>query len=64
MWFVMMFFIYGVKGVWLLWVWPLFTVIFRMIYLGNLGPAVQRAHRGGVDAHTLRAGPRARSWPI
>jgi Na+/proline symporter len=35
MWFVMMFFIYGVKGVWLLWVWPLFTVIFRMIYLGT-----------------------------
>ncbi len=35
MWFVMMFFIYGVKGVWLLWVWPLFSVIFRMIYLGT-----------------------------
>jgi solute:Na+ symporter, SSS family len=35
MWFVMMFFIYGVKGVWLLWVWPLFSVIFRMVYLGT-----------------------------
>ncbi len=35
MWFVMMFFIYGVKGVWLLWVWPLFNVIFRMMYLGT-----------------------------
>ncbi len=35
MWFVMMFFIYGVKGVWLLWVWPLFSVVFRMIYLGT-----------------------------
>jgi Na+/proline symporter len=35
MWFVMMFFIYGVKGVWLLWIWPLFSVIFRMIYLGT-----------------------------
>jgi solute:Na+ symporter, SSS family len=35
MWFVMMFFIYGVKGVWLLWVWPLFSVIFRMMYLGT-----------------------------
>jgi len=34
MWFVMMFFIYGMKGVWLLWVWPLFSVIFRMMYLG------------------------------
>ena len=35
MWFVMMFFIYGVKGVWLLWIWPLFSVVFRMIYLGT-----------------------------
>jgi Na+/proline symporter len=35
MWFVMMFFIYGVKGVWLLWVWPLFSVVFRMMYLGT-----------------------------
>ena len=35
MWFVMMFFIYGVKGTWLLWVWPLFSVIFRMMYLGT-----------------------------
>ncbi|MBI5386868.1 MAG: Na+:solute symporter [Verrucomicrobia bacterium] len=35
MWFVMIFFIYGVKGIWLLWVWPLFSVIFRMMYLGT-----------------------------
>ncbi len=35
MWFVMMFFIYGVKGVWLLWIWPLFNVVFRMMYLGT-----------------------------
>src|SRR5271165_3041156 len=34
MWFVMMFFIYGMKATWLLWVWPLFNVIFRMMYLG------------------------------
>ncbi len=35
MWFVTMLFIYGVKGIWLLWVWPLFNVIFRMVYLGT-----------------------------
>ncbi|MGO9108140.1 MAG: sodium:solute symporter family protein [Thermoguttaceae bacterium] len=35
MWFVTMFFIYGVKGIWLLWIWPLFNVIFRMVYLGT-----------------------------
>ncbi len=35
MWFVMMFFIYGMKATWLLWIWPLFNVIFRMMYLGT-----------------------------
>jgi len=25
----------GVKGLWLLWIWPLFNVIFRMMYLGT-----------------------------
>jgi solute:Na+ symporter, SSS family len=35
MWFVMMFYIYGLKATWLLWVWPLFNVIFRMVYLGT-----------------------------
>jgi solute:Na+ symporter, SSS family len=34
MWFVTMLFIYGVKGLWLLWIWPLFNVVFRMVYLG------------------------------
>jgi Na+/proline symporter len=27
--------VYGVKATWLLWVWPLFNVIFRMMYLGT-----------------------------
>ena len=35
MWFVMMLYVYGLKAVWLLWVWPLFNVIFRMMYLGT-----------------------------
>jgi solute:Na+ symporter, SSS family len=35
MWFVMMLLIYGVKATWLLWVWPLFSVVFRMVYLGT-----------------------------
>jgi Na+/proline symporter len=35
LWFVTMLFIYGVKGIWLLWIWPLFNVIFRMVYLGT-----------------------------
>ena len=35
MWFATMLFIYGAKGLWLLWIWPLFNVIFRMVYLGT-----------------------------
>ena len=34
-WFVMMLYVYGVKATWLLWVWPLFNVVFRMVYLGT-----------------------------
>ena len=34
MWFTAMLFIYGAKGLFLLWIWPLFNVIFRMVYLG------------------------------
>ncbi len=34
MWFVTMLFAYGAKAVWLLWVWPLFNMVFRMVYLG------------------------------
>jgi len=35
MWFVTMLYIYGAKGLFLLWIWPLFNVIFRMVYLGT-----------------------------
>jgi Na+/proline symporter len=35
MWFTAMLFIYGAKGLWLLWIWPLFNVIFRMAYIGT-----------------------------
>ncbi len=35
MWFTAMLFIYGAKGLWLLWIWPLFNVIFRMVYLAE-----------------------------
>ncbi len=33
MWLVMTIFVYGLKGVWLPWVWPTFNQIFLMIYL-------------------------------
>jgi SSS family solute:Na+ symporter len=33
MWLVMTIFVYGLKGVWLPWVWPVFNQIFLMIFL-------------------------------
>ena len=61
MWFVMMFFIYGVKGVWLLWVWPLFNVIFRMMYLGTW---VRRSNvlTGAEWMHTRFGRSRGAEW--
>lgn len=41
MWFVTMLYIYGAKGLFLLWIWPLFNVVFRMVYLG---PWVRRSN--------------------
>ncbi len=33
MWLVTLFFVYGVKSIWIPWVWPTFNQIFLMIYL-------------------------------
>jgi Na+/proline symporter len=33
MWFALILFAYGVKGVYILWIWPLFAMVFRMVYL-------------------------------
>ena len=35
MWFVTMFFTYGVKAAFIPWVWPMFDRIFRQMYLGQ-----------------------------
>jgi len=35
MWFVTMFFTYGLKAAWIPWVWPMFDRIFRQMYLGQ-----------------------------
>jgi len=35
MWFATMLFVYGIKGVYILWIWPMFGMIFRMMYLGE-----------------------------
>ena len=34
MWFALMLFVYGTKGTWILWIWPMFSMVFRMMYLG------------------------------
>lgn len=33
MWMVTLFFVYGIKSVWVPWLWPVFNQIFMMIYL-------------------------------
>ncbi len=33
MWIVSLLFVYGMKGVWIPWLWPLFNQIFLMVYL-------------------------------
>ena len=33
MWLVYMLFVYGLKGIWMPWMWPTFNQIFFMIYL-------------------------------
>lgn len=33
MWLVSMFFVYGMQGAWLPWIWPIFNQVFLMIYL-------------------------------
>lgn len=33
MWLVSMLFVYGLKGAWLPWIWPIFNQVFLMIYL-------------------------------
>ena len=34
MWFVAMFFTYGLKAAFIPWIWPLFDRVFRQVYLG------------------------------
>jgi len=33
MWFALILYTYGVKGVYILWIWPMFAMVFRMVYL-------------------------------
>ncbi len=35
MWMVMLFFIYGVKSIWIPWLWPSFNTIFMMMFLSK-----------------------------
>lgn len=35
MWIVSLLFVYGMKGVWIPWLWPLFNQVFLMVYLAT-----------------------------
>ena len=55
-------FVYGLKSVWLPWLWPVFNQIFLMMYLSVLAAALERDDRRRVDSVSLRRRHAARIW--
>ena len=47
-------FVYGLKSVWIPWLWPTFNQIFLMVYLSAWLRRSQRDDRRGVDQDALR----------
>ena len=54
MWMVSLCFIYGMKSIWIPWLWPVFNQVFLMVYLVPLAEAVQRHHRRRMDGDAFR----------
>ena len=46
-------FVYGLKSIWLPFVWPVFNQIFLMMFLSALAAALERADRRRVDSISL-----------
>jgi hypothetical protein len=38
MWLVYIMFVYGMKSIWIPWVWPVFNQVFLMVYLELASP--------------------------
>jgi hypothetical protein len=47
-------FVYGLKSVWIPWLWPTFNQIFLMVYLLRVAAPLQGDDRRGVDQDPLR----------
>ena len=50
-------FIYGLKSVWIPWLWPTFNQVFLMVYLVGVVAPFQCDDRRGVDQDAVRYGP-------
>ncbi len=59
MWLVTIMFVYGLKSVWLPWLWPTFNQIFLMIFLsaGCGGPTSRPGPSGSAPASAPASGP-------
>ena len=63
MWMVYILFVYGLKSIWLPFLWPVFNQIFLMMFLSALAAALERADRRGVDSNPLRPRHRRATSP-
>src|SRR6201996_695486 len=46
MWMVSLCFVYGMKSVWIPWLWPVFNQVFMMMYLSRLLRGIQKTPGG------------------
>ena len=51
MWMVALCFIYGMKSIWIPWLWPVFNQVFLMMYLSKWLAKIQRNNRRGMAGH-------------
>jgi hypothetical protein len=51
-------FVYGLKSVWIPWLWPTFNQVFLMVYSVGVAAALQGHDRRGVDQDAFRHRPR------
>ena len=63
MWLVYNIFVYGMKGIWLPWLWPTFNQVFLMVYLAVWIRRSNVLTGARVDHQPLRRGPRRRAQP-
>ena len=47
-------FVYGLKSVWIPWLWPTFNQVFLMVYLVSVAAPLERDDRRRVDQDTIR----------